>query len=345
MDIKRLEEEYVASVNDKLSVSNSRLNLFRRCHRAHYYKYCWNIVPKRKGEALERGSAIHACLEAYYKGKSWKKEWKKFRDKWEAEHLSEEKELLGDIPQMVYDLMENYIQCYEVEEEDMDYLETELHFQVPLAEGIELEGYIDYIARDDKGIVIGETKTHKVFPNNDVRLFNAQSSIYAWVLNEKLSMYEEPIKRIVWNYIKAKQPTEPQVLKNGKLSTKKIDSTPYTVSKTIKRLGLDEKDYADLISAQSYDNYFRRHELRINKGVMNSIVEDTISTAKQIKNNPLLKDRNLGKDCSFCDYRGICQAELIDPDADLSYILKVDYEERGKRDAEEDSKKVRRNRK
>lgn len=343
MDIKRLEEEYVASVNEKLSVSNSRLNLFRRCHRAHYYKYCWNIVPRRKGEALERGSAIHACLEAYYKGKSWKKEWKKFRDKWEAEHLLEEKELLGDIPQMVYDLMENYIECYEAEDEDIDYLETELHFEVPLVEGIELEGYIDYIARDDKGIVIGETKTHKMFPNNDVRLFNAQSSIYAWVLNEKLSLYEEPIKRIVWNYIKAKQPTEPQVLKNGKLSTKKIDSTPYTVSKTIKKLGLNEKDYADLISAQSYDNYFRRHELRINKKVMNSIVEDTISTAQQIKNNPLLKDRNLGKDCSFCDYRGICQAELIDPEADLSYIIKVDYEERGRRN--EESEKVRRNRK
>ena len=343
MDIKRLEEEYVASVNEKLSVSNSRLNLFRRCHRAHYYKYCWNIVPRRKGEALERGSAIHACLEAYYKGKSWKKEWKKFRDKWEAEHLLEEKELLGDIPQMVYDLMENYIECYEAEDEDIDYLETELHFEVPLVEGIELEGYIDYIARDDKGIVIGETKTHKMFPNNDVRLFNAQSSIYAWVLNEKLSLYEEPIKRIVWNYIKAKQPTEPQVLKNGKLSTKKIDSTPYTVSKTIKKLGLNEKDYADLISAQSYDNYFRRHELRINKKVMNSIVEDTISTAQQIKNNPLLKDRNLGKDCSFCDYRGICQAELIDPEADLSYIIKVDYEERGRRN--EENEKVRRNRK
>ena len=343
MDIKRLEEEYVASVNEKLSVSNSRLNLFRRCHRAHYYKYCWNIVPRRKGEALERGSAIHACLEAYYKGKSWKKEWKKFRDKWDAEHLLEEKELLGDIPQMVYDLMENYIECYEAEDEDIDYLETELHFEVPLVEGIELEGYIDYIARDDKGIVIGETKTHKMFPNNDVRLFNAQSSIYAWVLNEKLSLYEEPIKRIVWNYIKAKQPTEPQVLKNGKLSTKKIDSTPYTVSKTIKKLGLNEKDYADLISAQSYDNYFRRHELRINKKVMNSIVEDTISTAQQIKNNPLLKDRNLGKDCSFCDYRGICQAELIDPEADLSYIIKVDYEERGRRN--EENEKVRRNRK
>lgn len=347
MDIKRLESEYVAKVKENLSVSNSRLNLFRRCHRAHYYKYCWNIVPKKKGEALQRGSAIHACLEAYYKGKSWKKEWKKFKNDWEDQHLLEEKALMGDIPQMVYDLMENYIECYETEDEDIDYLETELHFVVPLDKGIELEGYIDYIAQDNRGILIGETKTHKKFPNNDIRLFNAQSSIYAWVVNEKLNLYKEPVKRIVWNYIKAKQPTEPQLLKNGKLSVKKIDSTPYTVSKTIKKLGLKEKDYQDLIAAQSYDNYFQRHELRINRKVMESIVEDTISTANQIKNNPLLKDRNLGRDCSFCDYRSICQAELIDPEADLSFLLKADYEERGKRDGEEDNKnkKTRRNRK
>lgn len=323
-----------------MKVSNSRLNQFRNCHRAHYYKYVMDIVPKRKGVALERGSIIHKCLEDYYSGKSWKKSWKSFKKDWESKYLLEERIELGDIPEMVYELMEGYIECYEDEDENLDFLEQELHFEVPLIEEVTLEGYIDFIAEDqNNNIWVGETKTHKEFPKADIRLFNMQSSLYVWAL-EELGLYSP--KGIMWNYIKAKTPPKPRILKNGGLSTARLVSTPHMVRKTIKELGLKVENYEGLINSQSYLNFYQRHQVRVNKPVINSVLEDARDTARQILNNPECKDRNLSKNCLFCDYRILCQAELVDPDSDLDFLIKLNFERRDKNNGRKEKNKINR---
>ena len=329
-----------------LTVSNSRLNQWRRCHRAHYYKYVMKLSPKVKGPALVRGSAIHECLEYYYSGKSWKKPQREFEEQFNKMYLSEERALLGDLPKMVYDLMVGYVECWEQEDEELDFLEQELEFIVPLFKGekIYIKGFIDFIAEDNKGIILGETKTHKRFPEYDVRLFNTQSSIYAWVVRDALNKYpDKKVNRIMWNYIKAKQPTEPRLLKDGKtLSKAKLDSLPGVVYRAIKSHGLDPKKYQDLISAQDYSNYYRREVLRIDDRVVKSVLEDTRDTAIQIYKHPLYKDRNISKDCSFCDFKSLCQAELCNPGSDLDYIIKADFEIReigGKKDGKSKKEK------
>ena len=340
MDIVKMEKQAVKKIRSEgLTVSNSRLNTWRNCHKMHYFKYVMKLTPKVKGSALLRGSALHECLEYYYSGKSWLKPYKAFKKDFNKKFLNEEKVLLGDLPQMVYDLMRGYIECYEDEDEEMEFLEQELEFTVslgvPLLEDeIKITGFIDFIAQKGNEIIIGETKTHKRFPEYDVRLFNIQSSIYAWVIRDVLKKYPKlKVSKIMWNYIKAKQPSKPQLLKDGKkLSKARIDSLPHIVYNTIKEYGLNPKDYQDLISAQTYDSFYRRDTIRIDNNVVNSVLEDARSTAKQIYEQPLLKDRNISKNCAWCDYKNLCQAELCNPESDLDYLIKADFEIRERKD-------------
>lgn len=308
-------------MGDKLQVSNSRINTFRRCQRAHYYKYVMKLRPKKKGSALVRGSVLHECIEAYNTGRSWKRIYEKFKKQWDETYFEEEKVELGDIPKMVYTLMENYVACYG-EDEGLDYIENELEFNLDLTPDINIIGYIDaVIEEDEKYIWCGETKTHAQIPGYDVRIFNMQSALYCWALNE---MGFDNIRGVLWNYIKAKQPTEPMLLKSGKLSTKKLDSTPLVVEKAIKAYGLDIRNYQGLINAQSYENYFKRYKVPVSKDIVKSVLEDTIETSKIILHHPDLKARNLNKDCSWCNYKILCQADILNQDTD--FLIRTEFE-------------------
>ena len=318
-----------------MKISNSRVKLFRNCHYAHYLKYVMNLVKRQKAGALVRGSAIHECLEAYNSGKSWRKPFRRFEKDFYESTFEEERVELGDLPGMVEELMENYVYYYEeVNPDNFEYLQNEFHFELPLTKGITLEGYIDSIVKDEAGrIFTVEHKTYKKDPGRDFIIFNPQSAIYNWAIQE-LGM--NPAGTI-WDIIKAKKPSCPTVLKSGKLSKAKLDSTPYSVEKGIRALGFDPKNYRDFIAKHSFENYFTRETIRYNQQATKSIMEDLLNTAKLIHSKgDTLKDKNLGKDCSWCQYKEICQAEILGLDTD--FIIKKEYEE-GKRGRDGNEKK------
>jgi hypothetical protein len=322
--IKQLKE------SGALVLSNSRIKKRRTCDFAYYCRYVEKLRKKAKGSALVRGSAIHECIEYYNTGRSWKKAQRDFKNEWEETYLLEEKEEMGDIPKMVYDLMEGYVEYYS--DEEIEYLESEKEFLLKLMtyKGIDvyLTGFIDFIAKDPKGnIWIGETKTHKRFPDESVRLFNMQSSIYIWALNQ---MGYKKVKGVIWNYIRAKQPSTPQILKSGRISKSKCDSIPTVVERFLKEQGENLGDWADFINGLSWDNFYRRYEERVSMEVVNSVMEDVIETAKDIIDNPERKAKNLnGMSCQWCDYNDICQAHLIG--ADVGFIIKSKYEKGDKK--------------
>jgi hypothetical protein len=304
-----------------LKISNSRLNTFRKCHYSHYLKYVLKLVKKAKEEPLQRGSIIHECIEAYNNGKSWIKPFNKFRDEFYKTTFAEERVEIGDLPKMVKELLENYFYFYE--DEELEYVQNELHFTLPLTKEIEIEGYVDAVVKDARGKTWPmETKTYARTPDRDFLVFNNQSAIYTWALKE-LSFKPEGT---LWNILKAKEPSRPKMTeKTKKLSLAKLDSTPYTVEKGIIELGLNPKDYREFIDGHDYESFFFRHYIRLNDNVVKLIMDDTKSTANEILHNgEKLKDRNLSKDCSWCSYRSICQAELMGLDTD--YIIKTEYQ-------------------
>lgn len=321
-------------MSDIFKVSNSKINTYRRCHRAYYFKYILKLRPKKKGAALRRGSIIHECIEAYNSGRSWKKVYGKFEKEFYKNTFQEEILEFGDIPKMVKEIMENYAFYYE--DEPYEYLENELHFELPLMPGVTIEGYMDSVVKDEKNkIWPKESKTYSKDPNYDFLLFNQQSGIYTWAAME---LGYKP-EGVLWDIIKAKEPSKVRINKDGSVSKSKIDSTPYTIKKSLIELGKDPDDFSDLLSKVSFDDWFKRYPIRINKHVVNSIMDDLKSTTKEIlKYGHKLKDRNLDRNCSWCDYRFLCQAELMNLDSD--FIIKKQYEyskEEGRPNGEEES--------
>jgi CRISPR/Cas system-associated exonuclease Cas4 (RecB family) len=329
-------------MDSRFKVSNSRIRLYRSCHFAHYLKYVKDLVKKVKSEPFQRGGLVHSAIESYHTGKSWKKVVSKFEEEFYDKTFSEERVELGDIPKMVRELLENYFYFYRHEDDQFKYLETELHFVLPLVGDIDIEGYIDGVVEDlDKNQIFGkEIKTYSRMPDRELLVFNIQSSIYLWALKQ----LDYSPRGILWDILKAKEPTKPKITqKKQELSLAKLDSTPYTVIKGIQELGLNPKDYEEFINKHSFDGYFIRYQVRHNPKVTKSIMEDTKATAKEIYfKGPKMKDKNLGKNCGWCSYKSICQAELMGLDTD--YIIKADYQSReeGRNGNKEKKAKLRR---
>jgi ATP-dependent helicase/DNAse subunit B len=320
-----------------IKVSNSRINLFLRCPYAHYLKYYEHLERKTKAAALQRGTVVHEAIEAYNTGKSWKKVIKRFERDFMKNTMAEERVELGDIPKIAQTICENYFACYEQEDENLEYIQNELHFDLPLTKTITLEGYIDALTLDNKILWPMEHKTYARLPDRDFLMFNSQSGRYIWALWE---LGYNPAG-FLWNILLVKEPAKPKMTeKTNKLSLAAINSTPFAVEKGIKELGLDPRKYKDYINKFSYDDFFFRHKVRLSKPVVNSIMEDTIQVAKMIESHGMTyKSKNLGKDCGWCSYKSICQGELCGLDVD--FIKKTEYvirEGRDKKDGKEKGK-------
>lgn len=305
-----------------MKLSYSRIRVWKNNHYDHYQKYVNKLVPKKKGQALIRGSIIHECLEAYYDGKSWKKVWKKFADEYYSNAFEEEKGSKNDIAYMSKELLEAYFHFYEEEDEGTEYIENELHFELPLVDDITLEGYIDAVIEDEDGKYwVKDYKTFRTKPDYNSLRFNYQMAIYIWAAEQILDI---KIEGMIWDVVTAKTPQKPRVLKNGEISTAKIDSNPYTLRKGLIELGRNPKDYSDYLASVSYEDYFHRYKIRNNKKVVEALMDDIKRTALEIKESgEVLKDMNL--ETKFkSDYLDLWQAEITGGDVD--YIIKNHYE-------------------
>lgn len=303
---------------------------------AYHYKYNEHLRPKKKSGALRRGSIIHECIEAYDSGRSWKKVFIPFAKEFYRTTFSEEIVEIGDIPKMVEELMENYQAIYD--DDGLEYIGSEVHFQLPLIPGeVEIEGYLDAIVQDEASkIWCKETKTYKRNPDYDFLVMNTQSSLYLWAM----AQLGYKSQGTLWDIVRSKQPAVPQFTQTGKLSQKGIDSTPYTVTKWLLAQGLNPQDYQDLLSKVRPENYFTRSWVRINPVIASGVVEDFKDSSRQIlRCGKQYRDRNLSKECAWCDYKPLCQAEL--QGLDVSFIRQKQFEisEGGRNNGKESSPK------
>lgn len=322
---------------EPLVISNSKVTTWRRCHRAYHYKYNEHLRPKVKSGALRRGSILHECIEAYDSGRSWRRVFEPFKTQFYKETFSEEIVEMGDIPAMVEELMENYQALYD--SDGLTYLGSEVYFNLPLIPGkVMIEGYLDAIIQDEQGrIWCKETKTYKRNPNYDFLLMNTQSSLYLWAMG-KLGYQSQGT---LWDIVRAKQPSIPAYTNGGKLSSRGIDSTPYTVAKWLKAQGLNPDDHRDLMGKVDFKSFFTRHWVRINPTIAKGVISDFKDSALQImKYGDTYKDRNLSKECQWCDYRHICQAELQGLDTDFIRAKQYEISEGEGRNGKENPKKA-----
>lgn len=314
-----------------IKISQSMLKTFRKCHKAFDYKYRQNLQRKKKEASLLRGSCVHEMIEAKANGK----------DPWETfeTYIENNKPLFieqdpeyENLIDMVTTIMEGYFSYYK--NDPLKPLPfkgkfAEHEFTVELTKDIILTGVIDMIVEDPKlGIGIMDHKTHKILPTGDIAYSNIQSALYAWAMTQ-LKEFPNP-QFMVWNYIRWKEPTKPKLLKSGKMSTSLGDTTWRVYRKALIEAGLDPKDYEEVKTQLEgrESEFFVRQYLPINKTIMENIKEDTIETATQIQTTNY-KDRNITRDCNYCEFYSLCQAELKGLDSEM--VKKYEYIERGQK--------------
>lgn len=313
-------------------VSHSKVKLGRRCLKAYEYRYVQKLRKRVKGRALLVGSLIHSCLESYFRDGHYLTEITKWREQEFNAMFVEEQALHADVIPLVKAVIRGYIANWKASNLEMIWVEKE--FRTEIDQGLILVGKIDGRAREvgTKRQWLVEHKSCKRMPGEEVRLWDTQAPLYNSVLP---LMGEDPVTGVLWDYLRTKLPTKPELLKKGGLSVaKNIDTTKEVYLREIKRHGLDPAGYQDILEHldSKRDQFYRQVKLPMNKAFGDQLLIEFISTARLLERLEVLAEsaphlpvftRNLTRDCSWCDYAPLCHAELRGEDTE--YLLKHDY--------------------
>lgn len=176
--------------------------------------------------------------------------------------------------------------------------------------------------------------SHKVIPDESVRYNDLQLVTYLWLV--PLSGFEKA-DGVLWDYLRTKPPTVPEVLKNGEITKRKNIDTDYdTYLRTVHENNLDPADYKeilDLLKARGTEDYFLRVKLPSPpKAMIENAVTDFKATIAEMIHCEKTSSftRHMSKDCSWCGMYNLCQAEFRGLDS--AFIRKADYRERSEND-------------
>ena len=306
----------------------SSIKTFRKCQKL--YDYAWNqmIEPRKPPVPLIRGSIIGQCLDRLAAKKGIAPVLKKYEDEYGKLFKSEQEEY-GDILGECERIVLNYKKLYA--NDGLKYLkgkdgnpfeiEVETEFNIGSIK-VHFTGHIDKLPQDKEGrILVLDHKSHKTIPGPDARYNDFQLLTYIWLL--PLSGLPKA-DGVLWDYLRTKPPTVPEMLKKGSLTLRQnLDSDYDTYMQAILDNNLDPADYTerlDQLKAEGGNRYFERVKLPAPpKELLDNMVADFKETIIQIvdatKKGKFV--RNMSRDCGSCSFYQLCQAELRGYDTDF----------------------------
>lgn len=311
-------------------VSHSRFRVWRRCHKAHDYKYNQRLQRKRRSIPLVRGSILGEMLDMRAaKGQTKPLDvLEKYRRKYRV-LFREEQERYGDIVGDIKRIYEGYERKYQ--DDPWKYTASEHLLTIDLIKDVRYIGYIDKKVIDrEKRRWLVDHKAYRFIPNDDDRFSDLQNVFYIWA--NDVQHPKEDIVGFCWDYLRTKPPTIPELLKSGELTKRKdIDSDYYTYLKAIRDNDLRERDYREILERlkKASSRFYRRIYLPSpSKEMIKHAVDDAKSTAAEIRDyGGKIVDRNMTRDCpKMCEYYNLCQAEYRGLDA--KFVRKSEYEEK-----------------
>jgi PD-(D/E)XK nuclease superfamily protein len=302
-------------------VSQSKVNTWRRCRQAYDYKYVEMLEQKKKPRPLKFGSIIHEMVEAEVGGKNPFKVLKNLAIK-EEKLFDEEREMYGNIVEDIEYIMTAYFDYWEKRPEHLVYIPVkkkwaEHEFEIEIDKDIIAKGKIDAFAKYKKLKSLVEHKSHKNIPNEEHRWRNLQSVFYIRIAD---MLGWGSMEGTIWDYIRSKPPTRPEILKSGKLSERALDSLPQVVEDVIKANKLKRDDYKTLIKSQedNLPSYFQRIYTPANKNVIASVFTEFVATSREMAAlHGKSKEKTFGQHCTWCGFRTLCAAELKGHDVDF----------------------------
>lgn len=228
-----------------------------------------------------------------------------------------------DYLQDLQDVFNDYQETYEGTELPVI---TEQEFLVPIGKVdgvlVNFHGIIDEVYDDGD---LGEHKTFSFKPDNAIMNMNLQSMLYAKA-REKMGM--KLPEKIRWDYIHSKPADKPLWLeKSGRFSEASNSKiTHLSWLRACEERGIDDESIIN--KAEQYrhniSNFFFRHETLVLPQMVETAWNNFKLLAKDIiTRGPTNQMMNIGRDCSWCNFRSICYAEFTG--ADVEYVKSKDY--------------------
>lgn len=298
------------------SVSYSSDRTAARCDQRYAYRYEERLKLRVKKVGLYRGDWIHQLLEHFRKTGKWKTKFKEVKAEMWDKLFDEEKEDYGkDFPQSVWDLFSHYVEYWAEEDKTYEIVSVEEKFELMTKYGFPIRWKMDCIKRDkDTGhLVLFENKNKKTIPSSEERILQPQPHAYAH-LYEKLTGHK--IHKIVWDYIRTSPVPRPQVLKNGGLSIRKINTDQRGYLESLKEAGIHPSDSEEWLTISSYVDSLpptlslERVVNVVNPHIGKRFVREWIERGVRLRGItvPLL---TYTKDCKWdCDYYNLCQSDM-----------------------------------
>jgi hypothetical protein len=213
------------------------------------------------------------------------------------------------------------------------HIASEVTFRVPLLKdsNIWLIGTIDEITLDTDGNPVPlERKTYSRRPDKKNWRFNHQLYGYACALS---ILTGHPVNYALYDGIRKKAPTIPQILKNGDVSRKWIDTT-YDVYREVvlsNHGGEIPQRYLDILNRlnrrdHSPENAFTtRFRVPILNYSMRRWWRDAQRLAGQLAYNPLIMPNFEWQGCPMCRVKDLCHAIESGNQQAANQIVKMEY--------------------
>lgn len=320
-----MQSIYIDPETGRSISTQSMLKSFRRCPKQAQYKYVDRLKPKQTSRPLREGDWGHKCLEAYFRGENWRTVHDRLTHQF-GELFDEERDDLGDMPRNMERLLLGYFWHYQQETWTVHDVEFTLEAELP--DGTIFRVKIDLLVENEFGLWLVDHKFNKNLPSLNFRLLDIQSPLYVWAaIRNKI-----PVQGFIWNYVRRKAPTVPQLTKTGRLSLRKVDTDYPTLVRTIKEHELRPKlyrEWLDRLKAQQYRHgqlqtspFFQRRVIERDPAMLKHFAREALHTSKRMHAYPFenveIVERVPDRSCDWmCSYTDICTAEAFGGDTRL----------------------------
>lgn len=312
-----------------MHISYSRFSSYLRCPYLHFLRYIEGITSTTPARPLHFGSDFHKLLEVRKSKAKVKKEWQRMRDEFYEMPASWQSELGENYPEDLKTIFEDYMKMWkDTPIPDETEHPFELNIGTENGEDILFVGVIDELYKTDTGIDIGEHKTFSRPPDMNTLMMNTQKSLYCKATEIIWGQLPDKVR---WDYIKSTPAKYPVWLeKSQRFSTAASkDITPASFKRACKELGIKDKD--TLAQAEQYagneNNFFFRIQQDVYPEMVEEVFNGFVYTCRDIINRGKEnKVKNITRDCSWCEYRDICMAEMSGNDRE--YVIQEKYQRR-----------------
>jgi len=335
------KDEIEAKLKDTLSIKGQELHasdtsIFRTCRRRWYFSspLQLNLEPAVPQKDLWLGTGVHLALADYYGASGSPTD---AFDAWASIEIDrikrdgfyslgpEQEQKLTEQVDLGLGMLRHYEQIAPSLDKGLKVIAVEQEFRIPIGD-FWIAGKADAIVEWDKALWLMEHKTARVIETVRLQL-EEQPGVYLYGLQEMLGV---PFAGVLYNFLRKKVPTVPQVLAAGGLSqNKSIDTTYEVYAAEIERLGLNAAAYQDmlLMLKDKGNNFFLRQAVRRSQDEL-----DQIARRYEILSDEMLREHvNIYPNphpilCKMCPFQAPCIA--MSSGSDWKFILNANFRER-----------------